>query len=211
MTPAQIRDYATEMSLKSGINPAITLGMIGRMSSYATKFDRNGKLGLMAVPKEDIEDKAAYLANPKAQIDSGILRLAALKGDGTDIEGMEAYIGDAKAAKKALMLGLKTTTEPVDRNTMQSLYELTGSRGNVDNDAKTYGYKFYEQPKQSVQNVVQAPTQQMPEAGINFEVPDSGYAQDDGIDLVASIFGSKEKSSDTPDFVWKQLEAIGAD
>lgn len=229
MTPAQIRDYAVTASLKNGINPAVTLGIIGRMSSYATKFDRAGKLGLMAVPNKDIADKAAYLANPKAQIDSGVLRLAALKGDGTDLDGMEAYIGDAKAAKKALILGLKTTTEPVTRETMQDLYQLTGSRGNVDNDAASYGYDFYkrpksedktgipeDEPKYSQENVpveqpANTPTPEVAEAGMKAGAMTDEDDGEDEVDLVQAMFDSQGKSTKTPDFVWKQLEAIGAE
>lgn len=214
MTPAQIRDYATAASLQSGINPAVTLGLIEHGSSYGTRYDRGGKLGLMTVPAKEIGDKAAYLANPKAQIDSGILRLASLKGGGTDLAGMVAYTGDAKNAMKALMRGLKMTTEPVSRAEMQAAYQLTGSRGKLEDDAAKYGMVFDEPQAELLAPQVQ-PQAQEPQP---FDEPmqtakkSDGWAEDSTDDDVASrLFDVEANGTDTPDDVWKQIQAIGVE
>jgi hypothetical protein len=214
MNPTQIRDYAVAASVQRGINPAIPLGIIEHVSSFATKYDRGGKIGLMGVPTSEVQDKAAYLANPKAQIDSGLVRLAAYKGNGTDIDAMIAYTGDAKASMKALLRGLKTTTEPISKAAMQAAYKATGSRGNLDDDAAKYGFEF-EQPVQE-QTVPRQPARTMPnlpETPMTQEVKSDGWAVDDGKDddLVAAVFDSGAQSNSTPADVWKQIEAIGAE
>jgi hypothetical protein len=217
MTPAQIRDYAVAASIENGINPSVTLGLIEHVSSFATKYDRGGKLGLMGVPSDEVEDKASYLANPKAQIDSGIVRLSALKGEGTDIEGLVNYTQDPKLSMKALMRGLKATTEPVSREAMQAMYEATGSRGNIDQDAKKYGFQFTEpqpeivEPPIDNQAIIQPEQmqQELPpqEAYSEPEQDYSMYVEDDGEDAVEALFGDKPQSGTPPD-VLKQLEAI---
>jgi hypothetical protein len=202
MTPAQIRDYAVSASVQRGINPAVTLGLIEHVSSFATKFDKGGKLGLMAVPSSDVQDKQAYLANPKAQIDSGILRLSAMKGEGTDIDGMIAYTGDAKTSMKALLRGLKTTTEPVPKEALEDAYALTGSRSKLDQDAQKYGYQFpvAEKPRQ-------APMRR--EAPMIEPMPGKDNFAQDGDTDIAEIAFSSTQSNDTPPDVLKQIEAIG--
>jgi hypothetical protein len=217
MTPAQIRDYAVAASIENGINPSVTLGLIEHVSSFATKYDRGGKLGLMGVPRNEVEDKASYLANPKSQIDSGLVRLAALKGEGTDIEGLVNYTQDPKLSMKALMRGLKATTEPVSREAMQAMYEATGSRGNIDQDAKKYGFQFTEpqpeivEPPIDNQAIIQPEQMQQElrpqEAYSEPEQDYSMYVEDDGEDAVEALFGDKPQSGTPPD-VLKQLEAI---
>jgi hypothetical protein len=203
MTPAQIRDYAVSASMGKGINPAITLGLIEHVSSFATKHDKAGKLGLMSVPADEVQDKAAYLANPKAQIDSGIIRLLALKGDGTDIDGMIAYTGDAKTSMKALLRGLKTTTEPVAKEVLEAAYSLTGSRGSLEQDAKKYGFEF--ETIKPPQRQPKAATQY--QDSVQVEEPDP-FAPESTEDLAEMAFSSHPKNSTPPD-VMKQIEAIG--
>lgn len=219
MTPAQIRDYAVAASIENGINPSVTLGLIEHVSSFATKYDRGGKLGLMGVPSNEVEDKASYLANPKAQIDSGLVRLAALKGSGTDIEGLVNYTQDPKLSMKALMRGLKATTEPVSREAMQAMYEATGSRGNIDQDAKKYGFQFTESQPEAEPEIVEPPIdsqaimqpeqmqQRLPQETAYPEQDYSMYVEDDGEDAVEALFGDVSQTGTPPD-VLKQLEAI---
>lgn len=214
MTPAQIRDYATQASLKNGVNPAVTLGLIEHVSSYGTKFNNGKRLGLMGVQATEIQDKAAYLANPKAQIDSGLLKLIALKGARTDIEGAIDYLGDAKAASKAVMRGLKMTGEPVQKAAFEDIYKTTG--GDLTKDMSKYDYQPSE-PKQpriavpptpEIQDLQGATDTAIKANTTAIQAPTMQDQTEDprSTDLASLVFGKKNES---PDDVLLLIDGVG--
>lgn len=146
-----IRDYVAERAAALELNPGVAIGLIEELSSYNTGRTGN-RLGLMGAPVDSVRNPDEFTSDWRAQIDMGLMSLAAAKqqAGGTDLGAAISYLGgnpaapDPKLAQRALRAytrGTKYTGEPIDEATLSSAYSAFGVSGNPAKDLKAAGIK----------------------------------------------------------------------
>ena len=207
MNPAEIRQYIGAQSQAIGIDPALSMGL-AELTGYSPNWTDGKRAGIMSLPKDVIADQAAYQANPKAQINAGILALSKDVGELGDFAGLVKYTGSPKSAFKAYLRTARNRGQPVtEGDVSQSLQALGLDLDPVD-EARKAGLALAQPTEQAVQQQAPAPQQaepmQQPTQTTTPEQPDMSEAlitstPKQRASRIKSVFGGTDKDGDVPD------------
>jgi hypothetical protein len=197
MTPAQIRDHITTQSEAVGVDPAMALGL-AELTGFSPNWTDGKRAGIMSLPKDVIADQAAYQANPKAQIDAGLLALSKNIEELGDFAGLVQYTGSPKSALKAYLRTARNRGQAVTEEELAQSIQAIGLDLNPLEEAGKAGLTLAkpqqtQQPEQPEQQPAQAPAQPMQQPMQSEQIlpPEPGQA------LITSSPSQKKRRIDT--------------
>jgi hypothetical protein len=204
MNPKEIRDYITEQSNAVGIDPALSLGL-AELTGFSPKWTDGRSAGIMSLPKDGIADMEAYQANPRAQIDAGLLALSKnLEDTGNEFGALAQYTSNPSRAFKAYLRTARNKGQAVTADEIAQSMQALGLDLDPIDEARKANLPIA-QPK-PMQAPMQEPMQQaMPQQEQQPQVeplqePESFITSTpkERKDRVEMIFGGNDKDGDVP-------------
>ena len=198
MNPNKIRTAIAEKSQAAGIDPTGPLGYADLLG-FGQRYNSAGRMGLLGVPEEVVEDKGKFFSNPMAQIDAGIALMKSAKDQGaSDFDTMLQYTADPSTAVRAMIRGTKYSGQQLTPGLIAQAAQAAGATDiDPETEAKKAGIQLMpdEQPAAAPQEMalgVDEMPQEIPE-----EAPQS--TDDQRKSRLQQAFGSRGKTSGLSD------------
>lgn len=201
MNPNKIRAAIAEKSQAAGIDPTGPLGYADLLG-FGQRYNSAGRMGVLGVPEEVVEDKGKFFSNPMAQIDAGIALMKSAKDQGAnDFDAMLQYAADPSTAVRAMIRGTKYSGQPLTPGLIAQAAQAAGANDiDPETEAKKAGIQLMpdEQPPEQAAQPAMAPpmVDEMPQESLP-EAPQS--TDDQRKSRLQQAFGSRGKTSGLSD------------
>ncbi len=164
MNPSKIKSTIAEQAQAAGIDPTGPLGYADLLG-FGQRYNSAGRLGILGVPAQLIEDKEKFFSDPMAQIGIGIGLIKQAKDSGVDdFNALAQYTNDPSASVKAMMRGTKYSGQSLTPSMIAEAANMLGVKDfNPELEAQKAGIQLLpdEQPQQAVQQAAPEQPQQM--------------------------------------------------
>lgn len=198
MNPNKIRAAIAEKSQAAGIDPTGPLGYADLLG-FGQRYNSAGRMGVLGVPEEVVDDKNKFFSNPMAQIDAGIALMKSAKDQGaSDFDAMLQYTADPSTAVRAMIRGTKYSGQQLTPGLIAQAAQAAGAADiDPETEAKKAGIQLMpdEQPAAAPQQMalgVDEMPQETPE-----EAPQS--TDDQRKSRLQQAFGARGKTSGLSD------------
>lgn len=224
MTPSEITAYIKQQADAVGLDPSLALG-VAEMTGFSQNWTDGKRQGILALPNEFVANTESFKANPKAQIDAGIVKLSEL-GDATGNAylTLKQYTGGDKAAFKTFMRATKLQGKPITMSSMQQAIDSLGLDMDAAVEAQKAGIVFAPEQQdiapqpEPMQDMAQEPmppepamqpiqqTEQMPDDQYQEPVITSSNKQK--TKRIEMVFGDGGGEGDVPDDLLAYIEGL---
>jgi hypothetical protein len=198
VNPNKIRSAIAEKSKAAGLDPTGPLGYADLLG-FGKRYNSKGRVGLLGVPEQVIEDKDKFFSNPMAQIDAGIALMKQVKDQGgNDFDAMMQYTGDPEATVRAMIRGTKYSGQPLTAGMITQAAQMAGIEIDPIAEAKKAGIELApdEQPEPQM---AQANQQMAPEQMQEPEIPAPESTPDQRKSRLQQAFGARGQTSGLSD------------
>lgn len=198
MNPNKIRAAIAEKSQAAGIDPTGPLGYADLLG-FGQRYNSAGRMGVLGVPEEVVDDKNKFFSNPMAQIDAGIALMKSAKDQGaSDFDAMLQYTADPSTAVRAMIRGTKYSGQQLTPGLIAQAAQAAGAADiDPETEAKKAGIQLMPDEQPAAAPGAMAPAvKQMPEESLP-EAPQS--TDDQRKSRLQQAFGSRGKTSGLSD------------
>lgn len=195
MNPNKIRSAITEKAQAAGIDPTGPLGYADLLG-FGKRYNSAGRMGILGVPAETVDDKEKFFANPMAQIDAGIALMKAAKDQGADdFNAMLQYTADPSTAVRSMIRGTKYSGQPLSPGMIAQAAQAAGAT-DIDPDAEAKKAGIQLTPDEQPAPEQMAAAAPMPE---EVEEPLPQSTDDQRKSRLQQAFGARGKTSGLSD------------
>jgi hypothetical protein len=202
MNTNKIRQTIAERSQAAGLDPTGPLGYADLLG-FGKRYNSKGRVGLLGVPEQAIEDKDKFFSNPMAQIDAGISLMKQVKDQGgNDFDAMLQYTGDPEATVRAMIRGTKYSGQPLTAGMIAQAAQAAGVEIDPIAEARKAGVELApDEPEQMAPEpqMAQAAQQMPPEQMQEPEMPVPESTPDQRKSRLQQAFGARGQTSGLSD------------